>query len=134
MRKPSRRVFEEFRGLFDAYSSQAGKNQYLVPYLIASHPGTNIDSALELALYLKKRGYRPRQIQDFLPSPMSLATAVYLTGRDPLTGDTVSVARGEGEKRLYKTLLHYFKKENREYIKRSLLKLHKGEFVKKLLH
>ena len=134
MRKPSHRVFEEFRRLFDAYSMQAGKNQYLVPYLIASHPGTNIDSALELALYLKKWGYRPRQIQDFLPSPMSLATAMYLTGRDPVTGDAVSVARGEGEKRLYRTLLHYFKKKNREYIKRSLLKLHKGEFVKKLLY
>jgi len=133
MRKPSRRVFEEFRKLFDAYSSQAGKEQYLIPYLIASHPGTTIDSALELALYLRERGYRPRQIQDFLPSPMSLATAIYLTGRDPFTGEEIPVATREAEKRLYRALLHYFKKENREYIRVSLLKLHRGEFVKRLL-
>jgi len=133
MRKPSRKVFEEFRKQFDANTSQAGKEQYLIPYLIASHPGTTIDSALELAFYLKEKGYRPRQIQDFLPSPMSLATAIYLTGKDPLTGEEVPVTRREGEKRLYRALLHYFKKENREYIRVSLLKLHRGEFVKRLL-
>jgi uncharacterized radical SAM protein YgiQ len=133
MRKPSKEVFERFRDLFDTYSDQAGREQYLVPYLIASHPGTNIDRALELALYLREQGYRPRQIQDFLPSPMSMATAIYLTGKDPLTGKEVPVPQSEGEKRLYRTLLHYFKKENREIIRRSLLRLGRGEFVKRLL-
>ena len=133
MRKPAREVFEEFRNLFDTASSRAGKEQYIIPYFIASHPGTTIDCALELALYLKEKGYRPRQIQDFLPSPMSLATAMYLSGTDPFTGREIPVPRGEGERRLYRTLLHYFKRENREYIRRSLLKLNKARFVDLLL-
>jgi uncharacterized radical SAM protein YgiQ len=133
MRKPSKEVFERFRDLFDTYSRQAGREQYLVPYLIASHPGTTIDRALELALYLREQGYRPRQIQDFLPSPMSMATAIYLTGKDPLTGREVPVPQSEGEKRLYRALLHYFKKENREIIRRSLLRHGRGELVKRLL-
>jgi uncharacterized radical SAM protein YgiQ len=133
MRKPSREIFEQFRSLFGAYSKEAGREQYLIPYLMVSHPGTTIDAALELALYLKEHGYRPRQIQDFLPSPMSLATAIYVTGRDPFTDENIPVPRGEGEKRLYRALTQYFKRENREYIRNSLLRLHRGRFVKKLL-
>jgi uncharacterized radical SAM protein YgiQ len=133
MRKPSREVFEEFRKLFNTASNRAGKEQYIIPYLIASHPGTTIDCALELALYLKEQGYRPRQIQDFLPTPMSLATAMYVSGTDPFTGEEIAVSRGEGERRLFRALLHYFKRENRAYIRKSLLRLNKAGFVDALL-
>jgi uncharacterized radical SAM protein YgiQ len=120
MRKPGPRTFETFQRLFSRFSREAGKQQYLVPYLIASHPGTNLERAAELALYLKRHGYRPRQIQDFLPSPMSIATAMYHTGRDPFSGKDVAVPRREHEKKLYRALLHYFKGENRDLIYRSL--------------
>jgi uncharacterized radical SAM protein YgiQ len=132
MRKPSPGTFETFYRLFSRFSREAGKEQYLVPYLIASHPGTTLERALELALYLKDHGYRPRQIQDFLPSPMSVATAMYYTGKDPFSGKAVAVPKGEREKKLYRALVHYFKEENRDLIYRSLRRLGKGEWAKRL--
>jgi uncharacterized radical SAM protein YgiQ len=132
MRKPALRTFEDFYRLFSRFSREAGKEQYLVPYLIASHPGTTLERALELALYLKDHGYRPRQIQDFLPSPMSVATAMYYTGKDPISGKAVAVPRGEREKKLYRALVHYFKEENRDLICRSLRRLGKEEWAERL--
>jgi radical SAM superfamily enzyme YgiQ (UPF0313 family) len=132
MRKPGVEVFEEFRRLFHTYSSASKKEQYLVPYLIASHPGTTLDHALELALYLQRQGFRPRQIQDFLPSPMSISTAMYVTGRDPFSGRRVVVTRGEREKKLYRALIHYFKRENRALIERSLRGKNRSAVLKQL--
>jgi uncharacterized radical SAM protein YgiQ len=132
MRKPPLKSFETFSRLFSRFSHEAGKEQYLVPYLIVSHPGTTLERALELALYLKDHGYRPRQIQDFLPSPLSVATAMYHTGRDPFTGKAVFVPRGEREKKLYRALAHYFKDENRDLIHRSLRRAGKGEWARRL--
>jgi uncharacterized radical SAM protein YgiQ len=133
MRKPGVGVFEAFQRLFLRFSREAGKKQYLVPYLIASHPGTTLDHALELALYLKGHGLRPRQIQDFIPSPMSVATAMYVSGRDPFSEKPLSVPGGEREKRLYRALAHYFKPENREIISTSLRRMGRGAIVRKLL-
>ena len=133
MRKPDREVFEAFHVMFQRFSREAGSEQYLVLYLITSHPGTTLDQALELALYLKARGFRPRQVQDFLPSPMSIATAIYVTGRDPFTGENAAVPRGERERRLYRALAQYFDEENRKLIRRSLQRLGKDEWLHRLL-
>ena len=85
MKKPSHREFETFAGKFRGASERAGKEQYLVPYFIASHPGSRVEDMIELAVFLKKHGYRPRQVQDFIPAPMDIATCMYHTGIDPLT-------------------------------------------------
>lgn len=133
MRKPKRNVFEDFCGLFNRYSEEALKNQYIVPYLIASHPGTDLECAIELALYLKKQKLHPRQIQDFIPTPMSISTAMYCTGVDPFTGKQVYVPRRESEKRLYRALIQHFSEKNRRIIIRALSRLGKRDALKELL-
>src|SRR5207342_3897229 len=84
MMKPGVGTYYRFRELFDKYSKAAGKEQYLIPYFIAAHPGTTDEDMLELALWLKKNGFRADQVQAFLPSPMATATAMYHSGKDPL--------------------------------------------------
>jgi uncharacterized radical SAM protein YgiQ len=84
MMKPGLPAYEKFKDLFDKYSKQAGKKQYLIPYFIAAHPGTTDGDMLQLALWLKQNGFRADQVQAFLPSPMATATAMYHTGRNPL--------------------------------------------------
>ncbi|MGQ9614902.1 MAG: YgiQ family radical SAM protein [Spirochaetota bacterium] len=133
MRKPKRYIFEDFCRLFYRYSEEALKNQYIVPYLIASHPGTDLECAIELALYLKRHGLHPRQIQDFIPTPMSISTAMYYTGVDPFTGKQVYVPRKESEKRLYRALIQHFSEKNRKIIIRALSRLGKRDALKELL-
>jgi uncharacterized radical SAM protein YgiQ len=120
MRKPGRGVFERFADLFSRFSREAGREQYLVPYVISAHPGATLADEVEMALYLKRKGFKPRQIQDFLPSPMDIATAVYHTGRHPLTGEEVYVARGEGERKLHRAIIQYFKKSSAPVIRKNL--------------
>jgi uncharacterized radical SAM protein YgiQ len=120
MKKPGPMVFERFTALFSRFSKDSGKEQYVIPYIISAHPGATLEDELELALYLKAKGFRPRQIQDFLPSPMDISTAIYHTGRHPMTGEEVYVARGEGEKKLHRALIQYFKKESATLILRGL--------------
>ncbi len=132
MRKPDGDAFERFCRLFLSCSSTSGKEQYVVPYLIASHPGTTLDCAIELALYLKRHGFRPRQIQDFLPTPMSISAAAYCTGKDPFTGRQLHVPRKESEKRLYRALIQLFRDENRRLIARALPRLGKGDALREL--
>ncbi|HET9930803.1 MAG TPA: DUF3362 domain-containing protein, partial [Polyangiaceae bacterium] len=86
-------------------SDEAGKEQYLVPYFITGHPGSTLKDTIELAVYLKKNNLRPRQIQDFIPTPMAVATTMYYTGIDPLNGDPVPVARDLRDKRRMKALI-----------------------------
>ncbi len=86
MKKPPVEHYERFAQAFCQASEEAGKEQYLVPYFITGHPGSTLDDTIELALWLKERGMRPRQVQDFIPTPMAIATAMYHTGIDPLTG------------------------------------------------
>ncbi len=119
MRKPRIDVYEAFKRLFDRYSREAGKKQYIVPYIIVSHPGTTVESAVQLAVYLREHGLRPREVQDFLPSPMSVSTAMYRTGKDPFTGEKLYVARGEREKRRLRALAQYYKPENRAVFRRD---------------
>ncbi|MFZ5897454.1 MAG: YgiQ family radical SAM protein [Myxococcota bacterium] len=105
MKKPGIQSYERFATAFCRASDEAGKEQYLVPYFITAHPGSTLKDTVELALYLKKNNLRPRQIQDFIPTPMAVATTMYYTGVDPLSGDPVPVARELRDKRRMKALI-----------------------------
>ena len=108
MKKPGIDIYERFADGFCRASEASGKEQYLVPYFITGHPGSTLEDTIELALYLKKRGMRPRQVQDFIPTPMAVATTMYHTGIDPLTMEPVPVAKELREKRMMKALLFYW--------------------------
>ena len=112
MRKPDVRDFQLFARAFDAASKRAGKEQFLVPYFIASHPGTDLEEAIELAVFLKQNGYRPRQVQDFIPAPMDVATAIYWTGLDPRTLEPMPVARKLRDRNMQRALLQFFEPRN----------------------
>ncbi len=108
MKKPGIESYERFAGAFCQASEAAGKEQYLVPYFIAGHPGSTFADTIKLALWLKQNGMKPRQVQEFIPTPMAVATAMYYTGIDPLTGETIPVVRDLREKRLLKALLYWW--------------------------
>jgi uncharacterized radical SAM protein YgiQ len=112
MKKPAQNTFEEFAEQFAAASKRAGKEQFLVPYFIASHPGSTVEDMIALAVFLKARGYRPRQVQDFIPAPMDLATCMYWTGLDPLTMKPVETARKLHDRKVQRALLQFFAPEN----------------------
>ncbi|NLT48872.1 MAG: YgiQ family radical SAM protein, partial [Clostridiales bacterium] len=122
MRKPEKEVFESFCKKYKETNERIGKKQYLIPYLISSHPGSTLEDAVELALYLKKSGFVPDQVQDFYPTPGTLATAMYYTEMDPLTGEKIYVAKDMREKKLQRALLHFHKKENRPLVREALEK------------
>jgi len=120
MRKTSRDSFEGFASRFKDASKRAGKEQYLVPYFISSHPGSGVDEMIELAVYLRRGGYRPRQVQDFIPAPMDVATCMYYTGVDPISGERVGAAKGARERGVQRALLQFFKPENYFTVRRAL--------------
>lgn len=120
MRKPSREDFEKFAAAFNAESSKAGKKQYLVPYFIASHPGCDLNAMIDLAVFLKRHGYRPDQVQDFIPAPFDVATAMYYTGLDPFTKQPVHVARDLRDRKLQRALMQFFKPENYFAVREAL--------------
>jgi uncharacterized radical SAM protein YgiQ len=105
MRKPGQKSFTEFLARFKAESRRLGKRQAVVPYLMSGHPGCSLDDMVELALFLKRQGLRVEQVQDFTPTPGTLATCMYHTGIDPFSGASLHVARSDREKRLQKALL-----------------------------
>ncbi len=112
MKKPGRGGFEIFAERFLEASKRAGKEQYLVPYFIASHPGSEVSDMIELAIFLKEHGYRPRQVQDFIPAPMDVATCMYWTGLDPMTMKPVETARRLKDRNVQRALLQFFAPEN----------------------
>ncbi|HVX10327.1 MAG TPA: YgiQ family radical SAM protein [Pirellulales bacterium] len=120
MKKPGCEDFLGFEREFQKASRAAGKKQYLVPYFIASHPGSDLDSMIELALFLKRNGYRPDQVQDFIPSPFDIAACMYHTGLDPFTGKPVYIAQHLRDRKLQRALLQYFKPENYFEVRRAL--------------
>jgi uncharacterized radical SAM protein YgiQ len=120
MRKPPTEDFEAFREAFHQWSQRAGKRQYLVPYFIASHPGSDLQAMIDLAVFLKRNGYRPDQVQDFIPAPMDVATAMYYTGLDPFSKQPVYVARHLRDRKLQRALLQFFKPENYFEVRRAL--------------
>ena len=121
MKKPRHFTFEDFAKKFDEESAKAGKKQFLVPYFIASHPGSGLPEMIELAVFLKKNGYKPDQVQDFIPGPHDLATAMYYTGINPETGLPMPVAKGMRDRRLQRALLQFFKPENYFEVREALL-------------
>ncbi|MCG3131873.1 MAG: hypothetical protein FLDDKLPJ_02683 [Phycisphaerae bacterium] len=121
MKKTRPEDFEDFSGQFRDISKRAGRRQYLVPYFISSHPGSTVESMIELAVFLKRNGYRPDQVQDFIPAPMDLATCMYYTGLDPMTMKPVHVATRLRERRFQRSLLQFFKPANYFTVRRLLL-------------
>jgi len=120
MKKPSIDDFTLFAEAFQKASRAAGKKQYLIPYFIASHPGSDLNAMIDLALYLKRNGYRPDQVQDFIPSPFDVATCMYYTGIEPMSRQPVSVAQHLGDRKLQRALLQFFKPENYFEVRKAL--------------
>jgi uncharacterized radical SAM protein YgiQ len=134
MMKPGVGTYYRFKELFDKYSKEAGKEQYLIPYFIAAHPGTTDEDMLELAIWLKKNGFRADQVQAFLPSPMASATAMYHSGKNPLrrvthTSEDVPVARGLRQRRLHKAFLRYHDPNNWPVLREALRRMGKARLI-----
>ena len=134
MRKPSKKVFLDFDKKYKQTNKRLGKEQYLIPYLISSHPGSTLEDAVELAVFLKEYGFVPDQVQDFYPTPGTLSTCMYYTELDPLTMKPVYVAKNMEEKRMQRALIHYNKKENRELVIKALKKVGKVDLAGYLLY
>jgi radical SAM superfamily enzyme YgiQ (UPF0313 family) len=120
MKKPDKDDFVGFDREFKKASARAGKKQYLVPYFIASHPGSDLDSMIELALFLKRNHYQPDQVQDFIPSPFDIAACMYHTGLDPFTKKPVYIAKHLRDRKLQRALLQFFKPDNYFEVRRAL--------------
>ncbi len=120
MKKPSANDYLEFDKAFKEASRRVGKRQYTVPYFIASHPGSGINEMIDLAVFLKRNGYRPDQVQDFIPSPFDIAACMYHTGLDPMTGKSVAITKGLRDRRMQRALLQFFKPENYFEVRRAL--------------
>ncbi len=134
MMKPGIDAYQRFKELFDRYSRAAGKEQYLIPYFIAAHPGTTDADMLELALWLKRNGFRADQVQAFLPGPMATATAMYHTGLNPLRkitrrGEQVVVPKGLRVRRLHKAFLRWHDPENWPLLREALRRMGRAELI-----
>jgi radical SAM superfamily enzyme YgiQ (UPF0313 family) len=129
MRKPGIDSFEKFGESFLAESKKAGKEQYMIPYFIAGHPGSDLNAMIDLALFLKRSGYRPRQVQDFIPAPFDVATAMYHTGIDPFTKKPVHVAKRMRERRMQRALLQYYRPENRSEVRKALVRAGREDLI-----
>lgn len=129
MKKPGIEVYQRFERMFAQASAAAGKEQYDIPYFISGHPGTTLSDMVELALWLKARGLRPRQVQDFIPTPMSMATAMYHSGLDPMTMEPVYSAKGLREKRLQKALVLYWSPEHRDDVREALVEAGREDLI-----
>jgi hypothetical protein len=120
MGKPPVSVFEKFKGTYFSLCKAAGLEQYLVPYLMSSHPGATMKDAVEMALWLKKWGYSPEQVQDFYPTPGTISTVMYYTGIHPMTGKPVPVTTDYHEKQLQRALLQFSRPENANLVREAL--------------
>ena len=129
MGKPSFDVYEKFRDKFFRITKEMGKEQYIVPYLMSSHPGSTLRDALELALCLKRHHYAPEQVQDYYPTPGTASTVMFRTGIDPLTMKKVYVATDYHEKQLQRALLQYNRPENAPLVREALIKLHREDLI-----
>ncbi|HRI65496.1 MAG TPA: YgiQ family radical SAM protein [Polyangium sp.] len=129
MKKPAVGSYERFAEQFACASEDVGKNQFLVPYFISGHPGSTLADMVDLALWLKKRGMRPRQVQDFIPTPMSMATCMYHTGIDPFTKKEVFTAKDLYEKRLQKALLLYWDPAHHDEAREALVRAGRTDLI-----
>ena len=129
MGKPDFNVYEKFRKRYFELTKSFGKEQYLVPYLMSSHPGSTLEDALELALCLKRDGYAPEQVQDYYPTPGTASTVMFYTGIDPLTMKKVYVATDYHEKQLQRALLQYNRPQNASLVREALVKLGREDLI-----
>lgn len=134
MMKPGIGTYDTFRKMFEKYSKEAGKKQYLIPYFIAAHPGTSDSDMMNLALWLKSNGFRADQVQTFYPSPMASATAMYHSGRNTLKkisrkGDIMPTVRGLRQRRLHKAFLRYHDPDNWPQLRQALQKLGRRDLI-----
>jgi uncharacterized radical SAM protein YgiQ len=134
MKKPPIEHYERFAEMFCRASEEAGKEQYLVPYFITGHPGSTLTDTIELALYLKRQNLRPRQIQDFIPTPMAVATAMFHTGVDPLTMQPVYTATDLREKRMMKALLFWWDEQHHALAREALAKAGRRDLIGRAPH
>lgn len=133
MRKPEKKVFVDFVRKYKKINEELGLKQYLIPYLISSHPGSTLDDAIDLMKFLQEFGFVPDQVQDFYPTPGTLATTMYYTEIDPFTGKAVHVAKDMEEKKMQRALIHYNKPENKWLVMKALEKAgRKDEFDQRI--
>lgn len=134
MMKPGIGAYDEFKRLFEKYSREAGKQQFLIPYFISAHPGTTDEDMLNLALWLKRNGFRADQVQNFYPSPMASATTMYHTERNPLRrvdydSETVTVPKGGRQRRLHKAFLRYHDPDNWPLLREALIRMGREDLI-----
>lgn len=129
MGKPPCAVYDRFREAFQQATDRAGLEQYLVPYLMSSHPGSTLREAVKLAEYVRDMGFNPEQVQDFYPTPGSLSTVMYATGVDPRTMNKVYVPRSAHEKALQRALIQYRNPANRELVREALRRAHRTDLI-----
>ncbi len=134
MMKPGIGTYDRFKTMFDKFSEEVGKKQFLVPYFIAAHPGTSDEDMMNLALWLKRNGFRADQVQTFYPSPMATATAMYHSGRNPLgritrSSESVDIVRGERRRRLHKAFLRYHDANNWPLLREALKAMGRADLI-----
>ncbi|MDP2879619.1 MAG: DUF3362 domain-containing protein, partial [Sulfuricella sp.] len=134
MMKPGMGAYYKFKELFEKFSREAGKEQYLIPYFISAHPGTTDEDMLELALWLKANGFRLDQVQNFTPTPMAIASAMYHTGRNPLRkisrkGEEVAIPKSGRARRLHKAFLRYHDPENWPLLREALKQMGRADLI-----
>jgi hypothetical protein len=138
MMKPGIGSYDKFKQMFDKFTLEAGKKQFLVPYFIAAHPGTSDEDMMNLAVWLKKNGFRADQVQTFYPSPMASATAMYHSGRNPLRkihrtvesdDENVDVVRGEKRRRLHKAFLRYHDPNHWPLLREALKAMGRADLI-----
>ncbi len=129
MNKPPHAVYEQFIDAYNAMNHKLDLKQYVVPYLMSSHPGCTLSDAIELALYLKKINHKPEQVQDFYPTPGTVSTCMFWTGMDPRTNEPVYVPRSEEEKRMQRALIQYYLPNNRDIVRKALRLAGRGDLI-----
>ena len=129
MGKPKNAVYNQFVEKYFALNRQYGMEQYLVPYLMSSHPGSTLKEAIELAEYIREMGYNPEQVQDFYPTPSTLSTVMYYTGLDPRTMDTVYVPTDPHEKAMQRALIQYRNPKNYYLVREALIAAHREDLI-----
>jgi hypothetical protein len=135
--KPGIGTYDRFKQLFEKFSEEAGKKQFLIPYFIAAHPGTSDEDMMNLAVWLKKNGFRADQVQTFYPSPMATATAMYHSGMNPLKGlsrdvtraEKVDIVRGDRRRRLHKAFLRYHDANNWPLLREALSEMGRADLI-----
>lgn len=129
MGKSNQDVYRRFAEKFRRMNEKLGKKQYLVPYFMSSHPGAKLEDAIELASFIKELGYRPEQVQDFIPTPGTLSTCMYYSGLNPLTGEAVYTAKRPEEKRMQRALMQYWEPRNHEIVRKALHLAHREDLI-----